>query len=286
MAQVLYFSDIHIEIREKSGRTGWSSHYPLDLGPDLRTYAGRVALLVLAGDIGRMRSRRDVSTLRYAEQAAQLLGCPAVVVPGNHEYYRSSFDEERDALLAARLDGVTVLDRGEARYALADGTLRVLGATLWTDYAANGDPAQAMRLAEEKIVDHHLITRRGGAPFRPEDALAEHRLARAWLAARLAEPHDGPTLVATHHVPHSAARHPGFGVTPLSPAFHSDCDELIDAAARAGAQAWIFGHHHWSHELELRGLRLVSAQTGYPGEQTGWQGPGLLSITGGGPPRR
>ena len=172
---------------------------------------------MLAGDIGRMRSRRDVSTLRYAEQAARLLGCPAVVVPGNHEYYRGSFDAERDALLAARVDGVTVLDRGEARFPIAGGTLRVLGATLWTDYAANGDPPQAMRLAEEKIVDHHLITRRGGAPFRPEDALAEHRLSRAWLAERLAEPHAGPTLVVTHHVPHSAARHPGFGVTPLSP---------------------------------------------------------------------
>ena len=286
MAQVLYFSDVHIEILEKSGRAGWTSDYPLDFGPDLRPYAGRADLLVLAGDIGRMRSRRDVSTLRYAEQAAQLLGCPAVVVPGNHEYYRGSFDEERAALLAARVDGVTVLDRGEARYALAGGTLRVLGATLWTDYAALGDPAGAMRLAQEKIEDHRLIARRGGARFLPQDALEEHRLSRAWLAARLAEPHDGPTLVVTHHVPHSAARHPGFGVTPLSPAFHSDCDELIDAAARARVLAWIFGHHHWSHELVLRGLRLVSAQPGYPGEATGWRGPGLLPITGFAHPRR
>ncbi|HMA89566.1 MAG TPA: metallophosphoesterase [Burkholderiales bacterium] len=277
MARVLYFSDVHVEIRDKSGPGGWTDLMPLDLGPDLRDFAGKADLLVLAGDIGRMRSRRDVSTLRYAGQAAQLLGCPAVVVPGNHEYYRGSFDEERAALLAAGQDGVTVLDRGEAHYALAGRALRVLGATLWTDYAANGDPAQAMRLAQEKIVDHHLITRRGGAPFLPQDALEEHRLSRAWLAARLAEPHDGPTLVVTHHVPHSAAAHPGFGVTPLSPAFHSDCDELIDAAARARVLAWIFGHHHWSHELELRGVRLVSAQPGYPGEATGWRGPGLLS---------
>ena len=286
MSTVLYFSDIHIEIREKAGRLGWTDLMPLDLGPDLREFAGKADLLVLAGDIGRMRSERDVSTLRYAEQAVQRLGCPAVVVPGNHEYYRGSFDAEREALLAAKLEGVTVLDRGEARFALPGGALRVLGTTLWTDYAANGDAAVAMRLAQESIVDHRLITRRGGAPFLPQDALEEHRLSRAWIAARLAEPHDGPTLVVTHHVPHSAARHPGFGVTPLSPAFHSDCDDLIDAAARAGAQAWIFGHHHWSHELELRGLRLVSAQTGYPGEQTGWQGPGVLSITVGGPPRR
>ena len=278
MARVLYFSDVHIEIREKSGRGGWTTLHPLDLGPDLRPFVGGTDLLVLAGDIGRMRSRRDVSTLRYAAQTAQVLGCPVVVVPGNHEYYRGSFDEERAALLAARVDGVTVLDRGEARYPTLTGTLRVLGATLWTDYAVLGDLAQAMRLAREKIEDHRLIARRGGAPFLPQDALAEHRLSRAWLAERLAAPHDGPTLVVTHHAPHSAACNPRHGITPLSPAFHSDCDELIDAAARAGVHAWIFGHHHWSHELELRGVRLVSAQTGYPGEETGWSGPGVLSI--------
>lgn len=272
---IVYFSDIHVEVREQFGRLGWTDRMPLDLGPDLRGWAGRSELLVLAGDIGRMRSRRDVSTLRYAEQAAEFLGCPAVVVPGNHEYYRGSFDEVREVLLATRLEQVTVLDRGEARYPTSAGELRVLGATLWTDYAANGDPAEAMRIAQETFDDHRLISRRGAA-FLPEDALAEHRLSRVWLGERLAEAHAGPTLVVTHHAPHSVARHPIFGVTPLSPLFHSDCDELIDAASRAGVLAWIFGHHHWSQGLELRGVRLVSAQAGYPEETTNWSGPGVL----------
>jgi len=275
---ILYYSDIHIEIREHAGRMGWTDLYPLDLGPDLRAHAGKTDLLVLAGDIGRMRSRRNVSTLAYAAQARAFLGCPVLVVPGNHEYYRGSFDEERAALLAAKLDGVSVLDRGEARLPIDARTLRVLGATLWTDYAAHGDAAEAMRSAQETMEDHRLIVRRGGGPFLPRHALEEHRLARAWLGARLAEPHNGPTLVVTHHAPHSAARNPRFGITPLSPAFHSDCDELIDAAARAGVAAWIFGHHHWCHELELRGVRLLSAQTGYPGEATGWRGPGVLRL--------
>jgi len=274
--KILYFSDIHIEIREQEGRTGWTRIAPLDLGPDLAGLAGTADLVVLAGDIGRMRSRRDVSTLRYAEQAAAYLGCPAVVVPGNHEYYRGSFDDEREALLAARVAGVTVLDRGEARYACGSAALRVLGATLWTDYAVLGDPEQGMLEAGRAIEDHRLITRRGGGPFLPQDALAEHRLSRAWLAQKLAEPHRGQTLVVTHHVPHSAARNPAYGTTPLSPAFDSDCDDLIAAAARARVVAWIFGHHHWSQQVELGGVRLVSAQLGYPGENTAWSGPGIL----------
>ncbi len=63
MTMILYYSDIHIEIREKEGGEGWTSRYPLALGPDLRAYTGKAALLVLAGDIGRMRSRRNVSTV-------------------------------------------------------------------------------------------------------------------------------------------------------------------------------------------------------------------------------
>lgn len=119
VARILYYSDIHIEIRGKEEPSAWTAMRPLAFGPDLAGLAGTADLLVLAGDIGRMRSRRDVSTLHYAEQAAAYLGCPALVVPGNHEYYRGVFEDERDALLAAQAAGVTVLDRAR-RATLAD----------------------------------------------------------------------------------------------------------------------------------------------------------------------
>ncbi|MCB1685494.1 MAG: metallophosphoesterase [Pseudomonadales bacterium] len=278
MSKIVYFSDIHIEIRKQQDRNGWTSIYPLGLGPDLSAFTADTDLVVLAGDVGRMRSRRDVSTLRYAEQVADYVGSPVVVVPGNHEYYRGAFDDVRDSLLAAPSARVTVLDRGEARYSCTAGILRVLGATLWTDYAVLGDPERDMSAAAQVIPDHRLIRQADGSPFLPQDALAQHRLSRAWLAQRLAEQHDGPTLIVTHHLPHSVARSPIHGTTPLSPAFYSDCDDLIAAAARSEVVAWIFGHHHWSHEIEAAGVRLVSAQLGYPGERTAWNGPGILWI--------
>ena len=82
----------------------------------------------------------------------------------------------------------------------------------------------------------------------------------------------------THHARHSTARHPVYGTTSLSPAFDSDCDDLIAAAAKAQVVAWILGHHHWSLEVEVGGVRLVSAQLGYPREKTAWNGPGILRI--------
>lgn len=277
--RVLYFSDVHVEIRERDASPPWCDALPLGYGPDLSSFAGAVDLLVLAGDIGRVHSTRNVSPLSYAEQAAGFLFCPVVLVPGNHEYYRGSFDEDRAALLTARRPGVSVLDRSGALIAPGAARLRVLGATLWTDYAATGNREVAMIAAEREILDHRLIRRHGGsAPFLPADALSEHLLSRAWLAGRLREPHDGPTLVVTHHVPHLTACHPNHGLNALAPAFCSDCDDLVAAASRAGAAAWIFGHHHWSHRLEVHGLKLLAAQPGYPGEHTGWTGPGVLDL--------
>src|SRR3954453_15761852 len=142
--RVLYFSDVHIEIRERDAASPWCGMLPLGYGPDLSPFAGAVDLLVLAGDIGRVHSTRNVLPLSYAEQTAGFLGCPVILVPGNHEYYRGSFDEDRAALLTATRPGVTVLDRGEALIASGAARLRILGATLWTDYAAAGDRKTAM----------------------------------------------------------------------------------------------------------------------------------------------
>ncbi|HUA77325.1 MAG TPA: metallophosphoesterase [Acetobacteraceae bacterium] len=277
--RILYFSDVHIEIRESQTRFPWTEIYPLDLGPDLTEFAGAVDLAVLAGDIGTIRPRNGVSTLGYAEQVATFLRCAVVLIPGNHEYYRGDFDVDRADLLAAKVPGVTALDRGEAFFTYPAGILRVLGATLWTDYKCLGNQDLGMFEARRTINDHRAIRRRGdAAPFLPIDALEEHELSRDWLKRKLAEPHAGRTLVVTHHVAHSAARHPGYGMNNLAPAFYSDCDDLIMAAADAGVVGWIVGHHHWTHQIEVGAVRLLSAQPGYPGEQTNWSGPGIIEF--------
>src|SRR5215468_9604693 len=194
--RIVYFSDVHIEIRESQPAAPWSDTLPLGFGPELSTFVGAADLLILAGDIGRVHSTRNVSPLSYAREAADFLGCGVVLVPGNHEYYRGCFREDRAALLAAGDRTVTVLDRGEASIARGGAPLRILGATLWTDYAAAGDPAVAMAAAEREIYDHRLIRgSEGSGFFSPVDALAEHRLSRTWLLRKLTEPADGPTLV-------------------------------------------------------------------------------------------
>lgn len=281
MARILYFSDIHLEFRARQSAiwSGWTDLYPLRLGPDVTEWIGAIDLAVLAGDVGVCDSASDLCVLRYAEQLSAFLEAPVVFVPGNHSYYGTEFPAARQQFLGSNRNGVTVLDRGLASFDSSDGPVRVLGATLWTDYELLGHKEEAMKRAQYSISDHRLITMPGGRPFLPADAADEHRLSRAWLAEKLQEPATGKTIVVTHHVPHPSVGNPRFTATdPLAPAFQSDCGDLLEAAEAANVSAWIFGHHHACVDAKVLGVRLLSAQWGYPREETGWKGPGTLEI--------
>jgi hypothetical protein len=70
--RIVYFSDVHIETRESQTAAPWSDTLPLGFGPELSTFVGAADLLILAGDIGRVHSTRNVSPLSYAREAADL----------------------------------------------------------------------------------------------------------------------------------------------------------------------------------------------------------------------
>jgi hypothetical protein len=57
------------------------------------------------------------------------------------------------------------------------------------------------------------------SPFTPAEAYKRHVAERRWLTDRLAEEHDGPTVVVTHHAPHPGSlheRYDGDGANPLT----------------------------------------------------------------------
>ncbi|MDY0885401.1 metallophosphoesterase [Dongia soli] len=281
--RIAYFSDIHIEVVRHETRPirfpPWTTAYPLELGPDLSSLVGNVDLVILAGDIGVGDLTSDESAALYASQVAEFVEAPVVFVPGNHEYYGTAFEICREKLLSTKPQNVAVLDRSEAFYRIGKDKVRILGATLWTDYALFGNPPIAMAIASDRINDHRRIAMSNGNLFSPWDAAKEHHISRLWLDAKLREPHNGHTVIVTHHVPHPLLRNPNIpAYDPLAPAFQSDCSDLLSIATTAGVKAWIFGHNHFSIDRELQGVRMLSAQTGYPREQTGWRGVPIFEI--------
>jgi predicted phosphodiesterase len=165
----------------------------------------------------------DIGRPAQALAWAAQLGKPVLYVAGNHEFYGGSLQGTAAQLeeLAAG-SAIRVLDQGSQLI----GNVRFLGCTLWTDF----------RLFGEGERQPH------------------------WLARELAKPHDGPTVVITHHAPSRASIHPRFEGSLVNACFVSDAQYLLDGAR---AQLWIHGHTHDSFDYVQNGTRVVCNPRGY-----------------------
>jgi hypothetical protein len=99
-----------------------------------------------------------------------------------------------------------------------------------------------------------------------------HHRSLRWLTERLDAPFAGPTVVVTHAAPGLRSSNPVHRNDPLTAAFASDLEWMLDGRA----VLWIHGHTHFCCDYEVGGTRVVSNQRGYPGEDTGAFDPALV----------
>jgi Icc-related predicted phosphoesterase len=243
---ILALSDIHLEFAH------------LESVPDARP-----DLILLAGDIGH-----GTDAITWAE--FYFPGIPVVFILGNHECYRDSLELvlEDCRNRAADTRNIRFLENEEVILSLRGRQIRVLGTCLWTDFKLNGADRQheSMLIAQRNLADYRLI-RYKDTRLLPSDTLAFHEAAVAWLDRALAEPHEGPTVVATHHAPSPRSVPPFYRGSLLSPAFNSDLEPLI---LRHQPELWVHGHTHWSVDYTIGRTRMYSNQRGYPGEAAGF----------------
>ena len=182
-----------------------------------------------------------------------------VNVAGNHEHYNTSLTidegiavmrQAADALSATEGRAVIVLENDVRVVEVRGVSIRLIGCTLWTDYALFGDPERDRMMVENGLNDYRAIKGRAGSPLRTflggwdllktSEVLARFDESRVYLAQVLAEPFDGPTIVITHHLPslRSVARR--YRQDPVSAGFASKLDDLVGM----GAALWVHGHTH------------------------------------------
>jgi predicted phosphodiesterase len=231
------FSDLHLEF------TDWTP-------PPAEAEA-----ILLAGDVAV-----GIQGIQWARNTFGDL--PIVYVPGNHEFFGLQLPEALEALREeARRYEVHFLD-GDA--CVISGT-RILGATLWTDYELYGsepadvDRAMADAVAAGEMNDFRMIKWSDGDLLKPELVREIHLTMAQWLADRLAEPFDGPTVVITHHLPHRLSIHPRYEGKRDNPCFASDLDHLV----RAPVALWVHGHTHASMDYTVNGTRVICNPRGY-----------------------
>ena len=209
--------------------------------------------VILAGDIARPEQ-----ALEWASRLAK----PVLYVPGNHEFYGGSLPGTLQRLrqLCAGTH-VQVLDRDEVHM----GRVRFLGVTLWTDFLLEGEGegrAAAVDIALRLMRDFQRIhvDQDHTELFTPSHCAASFARDAAWLAGKLAQSHDGPTVVITHHAPSPRSIHPRFAGSPLNACFVSDAQYLLDGGR---AQLWVHGHTHDTFDYLVNGTRVVCNPRGY-----------------------
>lgn len=257
----------------------------LEFGQFVPSREPKVDAVILAGDI-HSPGRKIFKWARRKDVFGPNI--PIIVVPGNHEFYGTTYELElREMRQAASNTGVHLLDQDELILAASNCSsghrVRFLGTTLWTDFRApvlvdgaqNRNPGLALAEANRRLNDFRLINVQGAhtstvidssaptrAPrrlLRAEDTLVMHVQARDWLLRKFAEPFDGPTVVVTHHAPSLGSMAARYASDWLSPAFVSD----LPAEFFSVPKLWVHGHTHTSFDYQIGQCRIVSNPRGY-----------------------
>ncbi|RWX19221.1 phosphohydrolase [Rhizobium leguminosarum] len=257
---------------------------PLDLLHPRQLIVPKADICICAGDIAE-NIERAVDFL-HAEIAPHM---PVVAVLGNHDFYGSSIDR---ALEYARKwtagTNVHILENESFQR----GDLRVVGATLWTDFEI-GDhdfghlPKQArrdiaVRECMRYLLDFRMIyrsdTRVGDQSglITPEEMISRHQKSRAYIEEELSKPFDGTTMVLTHHAPTPRSLDPRFDGHISNAAFASNLSSTI---AKGRPSFWIHGHIHRFHHYVESETRVLCNPRGYRNEAGGGFRPGFVIET-------
>jgi predicted phosphodiesterase len=228
-------------------------------------------VVVLAGDIAR--GTGGVEWARRWAREHRAARRRILYVAGNHEFYGHELPGLIDDLhRAAEGSSVNVLENEQV---VVDG-IRFLGCTLWSDFDfAGADHREQSMLLCRRVVNDYKHIRFGpdGRALAPHDTRRCHVASRRWLAARLDESFDGPTVVITHHAPLIRSQPPTPLLRLIAGAFASDVTELMGADRVA---LWIFGHTHRFADLTVRGTRVISNPRGYPRQPVGGFDPAFV----------
>lgn len=215
--------------------------------------------IILAGDIA--------TGMTAFQWAADMFGGrePIIYVPGNHEFYHTHMEAwYAEAAHRAAEHGILLGDRLSYRLDKpGDAPVRVLAATLWTDFALFGADRvqQCGELTQRALHDYRAIGYQGRV-LRWTDTKAIHEQTLAWLklecikAAAAGE----KVVVAAHHAPSLCSSAPQYERDPVTAGFASDLTDFI----AEHVDLFVHGHMHNSSDYRKGRCRVIANPRGYP----------------------
>ena len=229
--RINYFSDIHLEFG------------PLDIPNN------DADIIIAAGDIGIFS--QGVKWLKK-------LNKPVVYVAGNHEFYGCEYNQTLKMLRdECKGSSICFLENDTFIYK----NIRFLGCSLWADlYLEGEEKANALGKA---LNDFRKITY-SDEPFNQKLFSTLHYSSKKWLEDELAKPHDGKTVVITHHAPTEWS----WDNSKNKLKKIAYCTDLRYLFHEYEIEAWFHGHIHSPGDYRIAGARILSNPRGYVGRKS------------------
>lgn len=202
---------------------------------------------------------------------------PVVATLGNHDFYRSSIDRALEHA-QKRAAGTNVRVLENETFILGD--LRIIGATLWTDFEVPWGIEQELPLEERMAMAFHVCPREVtdfAGIFRSDERregetgfitiqemIRRHKESRAYIEAELARPFDGKSMVLSHHAPSPRSINPIYKGYVSNAAFASDLSAVIQAGK---PDYWVHGHVHRFFDYTEGETRIICNARGHRDER-------------------
>lgn len=234
--KIQYASDLHLEFLANHE---WLRENPLEVTGDILLLAGDIITFttnpILGEDFWYWCSRNYRKVL---------------VVPGNHEYYRSELFSLGDKIRWNIFHNVGYYDNDVVRI---DDTDFILS-TLWSDI-----PPSMWRKVEQGLNDFHQITFMGHL-LTPMEYNAFHRASIDFISEAVKKSTAKHVVVVTHHSPSTLTIATEHIASPLRTAFSTDLHYLMEDGR---IDYWVYGHSHTNISCKVFDTEVVCNQLGY-----------------------
>lgn len=221
--------------------------------PDINPQAD---ILLLAGDMCTSPN----SYRFFLEKIREISNIPIVAVLGNHEFYGHDI---KTALKEYKKACKSIKDFHLLENKYIDfGEVRVIGATLWTDYNKGVDA----HLAINNMTDFRVITvdDRKDSFLLCTEIMNRYKKSVAYIKNTLNKSKGLKTVVLTHHAPSYLSVHDQYKGQLLNSCFVSDLSNLI---LDKEPTVWVNGHIHNHMEYEIGQTIVLANPYGYPQER-------------------